>query len=663
MRCRFLYILLIFFALPRTVFSQEVKVDSIRSLLPGTSGKERLDLLNQLGTTLRESYQKEAFAYSKEADSIAGTIGDALGKSRALENMGWIYYRQGQWQKSFELSEQAFDIAVEEGDPTQAARLMNNLGALYFAQNDYQMAVNQFKKGYSLATEAGDLVTRIRSLNNVALNFANLKEYDSAMSYAKRAIQMNEEAGAPHLTSFAHRVIGDVYLARSDYDSAQLFYQNSLDLARKQGVKSFEAGVLHRLGNAYLLAGKLDRAEELLLYSIELCKENNFADELARSHRYLAKVYEQKGNIPQAYFHQSEYVELNAQLQDKTTRDRLALLQNMFQNDLRESEMALLKAQNENQAYRLGNSRRYIIFFAITAVLIGVLVVRLFILNRDVRLNNADLLAHQKKIEEQNSALGAQSVQLKEMNDTKNKLFSILGHDMRGPVAQVKSVVDMFLAGYLEKEEFEELLSVLNKDIDSLNFTLNNTLKWSMSQMEGFFVNPAQFDLRQVVDNSLQLLQQPIKEKKLIVFNQMETKVEVFADPDLIDVVVRNILNNAVKFSNSGDALTIFSDADDQWVYWCVQDQGVGMSEEQIKHILSDTYSLTKSRQGTNKEKGSGLGLQLTKEFVRRSGGKISIDSHPGHGTKVWIQLPRVESVVDPQSTASQEAVKSEARL
>ncbi len=654
-----LLILVLLFAFPILGSTQGANVDSIKAVLATKKGKERLDLLNLLGTELREISQSEAFSYSMEADSLAEKIGDPSGQSRALENIGWIYYRRGQWRQSFEFSEKAYDIAIQNNDKLQAARLMNNMGALYYEQQDYQMAINQFKKGYDLATQVQDLSTRIRSLNNVALNFTQIDQLDSALLYARRSIKMNEEAGSPYLTSFAHRVIGDVYLAKGNYDSAQLLYENSLEMAREQNVKSFEAGVLHRLGNALLLDGKLKEAEELLLYSVEFCEKNGFLDELSKSHRHLTGLYEKQGDIQKAFFHQSRYLDLNNQLQNQTNRDRLALLQNMFQSNLKESELELLKAQNENQAYRLETSRRYIIFFAITAALIGVLVVRMYFLNKNVRMINSDLLAQQRRIEEQNLVLENQSVQLKEMNNTKNKLFSILGHDMRGPIAQVKSVVDMFLAGHLEKEEFEELLHVLSRDIDSVNFTLNNTLKWSMSQMEGFHVHPALFDLREVVDNALQLLQASFKEKKLAVFNHMEQKVEVYADQDLIDVVVRNILNNAAKFSNFEDSVTIFSERDPEWVYWCVQDQGLGMTEEQINLILSDSYSLTRSRQGTNKEKGSGLGLQLTKEFIRKSGGKISIESHPGHGTKIWVQLPRTESSLNAQAIRGQEEVKA----
>ncbi|MFN3997325.1 tetratricopeptide repeat protein [Algoriphagus sp.] len=597
--------------------------------------------------------------YSFEADSLANDLGYLSGRSRALENIGWIYYRQGQWQKSFEYSEKAYDFAIQANDQLQAARLMNNMGALYYEQQNYSMAIQQFKKGYELATQVNDLATRIRSLNNVALNLVQTNQLDSALAYASRSIKLNENAGSPYLTSFAHRVIGDVYLAKGNYDSAQSIYYRALNMAQAQGVKSFEAGVLHRLGNAYLLDGKFDQAEKILLYSIELCSQNGFLDELSKSHRYIGLLYEKTGEIQKAFFHQSEYLVLNDSLLNKANRDRLVLLQEMFEKNLKESELELLKAQNENQAYRLQTSGRYSIFFAITAFLIGALGIRLHLMNKNVSKINTNLLIQQQKIEEQNLALADQSEQLKEMNETKNKLFSILGHDMRGPVSQVKSVVDLLLAGHLDKEEFNELLHVLNKDIDSVNFTLNNILKWSMSQMDGLQVNYSNFDLRNVVDNSLKLLQGSFNEKNLTIFNQMGSKVEVLADQDLIEVVIRNILNNAVKFSNTGDAVTIFSETDENWVHWCVLDQGIGMDEEQIQLLLSDSYSITKSRPGTNKEKGSGLGIQLAKEFTRKCGGEIKIESQLGHGTKFWVKLPSAKSILQPQAFKGEEEFKA----
>lgn len=642
-------LILLFFLMPMLAFAnpEQVNQDSLEVLLLGKKGEERLELLNEFATQVRESNQKIAFSFSKEADSLASVLKDTSAKSRALENIGWIYYRQGNWKKSFEHSSEAYQMAMAVGDKLQAARLMNNLGALYYEQMNYEKSIAHFKKGYGLATEVDDLYTRIRSLNNVALNFTQSGNQDSALYFAQKSIKLNEDAGSPYLTSFAHRVIGDVYLAKGNFDTAQVIFSKSLDLARAQKVKSFEAGVLHRLGNALFLGGKLREAKDVLSYSVKFCEEEGFLDELSKSHKYLAQVYEKEGNIQKAFAHLQSHQIYNDSLVNKSNRDRLSLLQGMFEENLEQSELELLKAQNENQAFRLASSKRNILILSLGLAVIAILLIRMYFLNVSASKTNQDLVEKQKRIEEQNQALESQSAELSTINETKNKLFSILGHDLRGPVGQVKSVVDLLVKNQLDQNEFETLISTLKKDIDSVNFTLNNTLQWSMSQMGGFKINPSEFNLRNTVDHSISLLESSFKEKNLQVTNQMDEVVMAFADPNLVEVAVRNVLNNAAKFSNTGGSVLIYSEKEIDQIRMCIQDSGVGMSEDQIKSILADSYSITKSKPGTQKEKGSGLGLQLTKEFVRKNGGEVYIESQLGVGTKFCIQLPCSPSVLN----------------
>jgi signal transduction histidine kinase len=298
----------------------------------------------------------------------------------------------------------------------------------------------------------------------------------------------------------------------------------------------------------------------------------------------------------------------------------MALLQGMFQDNLAQSELKLLKAQNENQADRLIFSKNLILVISLAAILISGLVIWLFYLIRNVKKTNSNLISQQKRINEQNIDLENKSKQLEEINRTKNKLFSILGHDMRGPVGQVKSIVDMALAGHLNQQEFNELLKA--------------------------------------VDSSLQLLHSQFSEKSLKIENLMPPKVQVSADADLIEVVVRNILNNAVKFSEKGTTIKITSELTQNQIIWCVVDQGIGMSSEKINKILAEDYVITGSQRGTNQEKGSGLGLQVCKEFVRMHGGQLLIESQPGIGSAVCMKIPIGDSK-DLQMIQTEKSVKA----
>ncbi|WP_157807042.1 tetratricopeptide repeat-containing sensor histidine kinase [Algoriphagus formosus] len=630
---------LVFASIPLGL-AQQVNVDSLRNLLPSLNSESRVDVLNQLGTELRERSQQEAMDYSFEADSIAKEIQYLSGEARAKENIGWINYRRGKWQTAFEYSETAFGLATQINDSLQIARILNNIGALYFEQQNFKMALLQFQNAYDAVEGKDDLYTQIRSLNNLAYIYSQLGNYDSALFFAKKAININEASGSPYLTSFSNRVIGDVYLSQGYLDSASIIFENSLDMARRQGLSTTLASVMHRLGDTYLRKGELDKAEAILLEGVEVSKANNFRDELAKSHKYLAELYEQKGNLRMSLQHLNSYVSINDSLTNKMNQDRISLMQGMFQDNLEKSEVELLKAQNQNQADRLAFINRIVWIMSIAAIIVLVLGFWVVKFNLDIRKINADLVAQQQKIASQNADLERKSEQLQTINETKNKLFSILSHDLKGPIASVKGLIDMTVGGDISQEEFFEILNTLKKDVDSVHFTLSNTLNWSLSQMEGFKLNPVKVNLNSLFKNTEHLLSRQIQSKSLHIKNELPEDLDLMIDQDLIEVVMRNILSNAIKYSPENGVIRSFIKENQSSLIWCVEDEGKGVNPEQISQILREDYSITQSKPGTQKEKGSGLGLQVCKEFVRMVDGNLSIENISGKGARVCVHFP-----------------------
>lgn len=618
-----IFILFSFFSL--SLSAQNLDTDSLKKALPLATELDRLFILNELGTNLRENDQDLALEYLFEAEKIAIARADQKAESKSKENISWIYYRRGQWQRSFEYAVAAYRLALESSSFLEAARVLNNMGALYYEQQNYEMAISKFKEAYNLSLKSSDLYTQIRSLNNVAFNFSQLGELDSALTYAVKSIEANEKAGSPYLTSFTFRVIADIYFEKNQLDSAEALYKKSLDFAEKQDALTFKAGLYHRIGSTYLRQGKLIQAESILKEGILLSSENKFLDELQKTHKVLAEVYEAKGDIRAAFAEQSKYLMLNNSLQSKETKNRLSLLQGMFENDLKESEFELLKAQNENQATRLEFANRTVWVISVAGLLILGLGIWLFRLN--------------KKAQKQNKDLAQKSKELAEINQTKNKLFSIIGHDLRGPVGQVKSIVDLLIRGYLDKEEFDELIQNLKKDVDSVYLTLNNTLKWSLAQMDGFKLNQKELDLNELIESSLIAVQTQLKEKNIHIDKSIRIQSKVLADLDLMEVVLRNIFNNSIKFSKPGQIVEVTAEQVDQKVILCIKDHGTGMSEKQIDQILSENISITDSSLGTHSEKGTGLGLQICKEFTKMNGGQLSITSELKNGTKVCLSF------------------------
>ncbi|MEP2132581.1 MAG: tetratricopeptide repeat-containing sensor histidine kinase, partial [Algoriphagus sp.] len=434
---------------------------------------------------------------------------------------------------------------------------------------------------------------------------------------------------------------GDIYFKNNQLDSAEIIFAKAIENGKIQGLENFTASVLNLLGKTYLADNKPEQALQVIEEGMEISNRLGIYEQLAISHQLLSEYYFLRGDYKKAYENQSKFISLNDSLVTKSGSDRLALMQGMFKDDLEQSELELLLAQNETQAIALENNKRIILLVSIGSILIFFLVVWLLYLNRNIKRYNKNLILRKQQIRIQNADLEAKSIQLEEINQTKNKLFSILGHDLKGPVGQVKSVVDLLTDGHLDQEEFDILIQNLKKDVDSVYFTLNNTLKWSLTQMEGFNLQKVNFNLAILVNSTLSLIEPQLKEKSIEIDDtSLLTDIEVFADRDLIEVVIRNILNNAIKFSKAGDVIKISAELENDMIVWCVKDRGIGMKDEQIKKLLSSEYVISDSKRGTQMEKGSGLGLQICKEFTRRNGGELSITSREGEGTKVCVRIP-----------------------
>jgi signal transduction histidine kinase len=605
--------------------AQSLDTDSLKRVLLLSEGVNRLFILNELGTNLREKEQDLALEYLFEAEEIAIAQSDRKAESKSKENISWIYYRRGNWQLSFKYGEAAYLLALETSSYIEAAKVLNNIGTLHSELHNYETASLKFKEAYKLSLKENDLYTQIRSLNNIAFNFIQLGELDSAMTYAVNANRVNVKAESPYLTSFTYRVIADVFFERNQLDSAEVNYKKAIELAGNLDILTFKAYLYHRIGSTYLQQGKLDQAESILKEGILFSTENKILDDLRKTYKALAEVYDAKGDVRAAYAEQSKYLTLNDSLLSKEIQNRLSLFQEMFENNLRQSDLELLKAQNETQATRLIFVNRTVWVVSVAGLLILGLGIWLFRLNKKALMQNKDLAQKSKELEE--------------INQTKNKLFSIIGHDLRGPVGQVKSIVDLLIRGYLDKEEFDDLIQNLKKDVDSVYLTLNNTLKWSLAQMDGFKVNQKELDLNELIDVSLIAVQTQLKEKDINIIKEIDIQSSVLADLDLMEIVLRNIFNNSIKFSKPGQTVEVTAEHIDQKVILCIKDHGTGMSEKQLNQILSENTSITDSSLGTHSEKGTGLGLQICKEFTKMNGGQLSITSEVKIGTKVCISF------------------------
>lgn len=227
--------------------------------------------------------------------------------------------------------------------------------------------------------------------------------------------------------------------------------------------------------------------------------------------------------------------------------------------------------------------------------------------------------------------------QLITTNKLKDRLFSIIAHDLRSPLINLNEVIKMLNSGIISDAEFKLYITKLSNNISYANGLLENLLFWSMSQLQGEIIKPLYFNIKVITDNIIILFDNVIKEKEITTKNNLDPFSLVYADMDMIQLIVRNLISNAIKFSKHGKSITITSVIKRKEFIMCISDSGVGISlENQNKLFEQETFTT----RGTDNEEGTGLGLLLCKDFIEKNGGKIWVESKIGVGTKFFVQIP-----------------------
>ncbi|MCC5926452.1 MAG: tetratricopeptide repeat protein [Bacteroidetes bacterium] len=517
-----------------TVSAQMVyDLDQIRAELTlNPTDSIKVALLNQLAFELREIDQAEALEAARRAETLAATLRDTLQLAKAKGHIGWINYRMGDWEGTFRYSREAYELSLIAGDANETAMALNNLGALYYQQQDYHTAIERFREAFLHVRGTDNYFTIIRSLNNTALNFVRAEMPDSAMHYASLAMQVNKDAGSPFSLSFPYRVIGDVHYFYGDYPEAMRWYADAFRMAELRNLTSFQAGILHRKGITLMRMGRGRDAMVYLKRGEELSTRQGLRDELSTTYLYLSQLYDSMGNVPEAYRYQTLHLELLNELESRAVRDRLAIIQGMFEAERIQAELRILENEASFAKERAELAEQFSRFMLLGLLIILGMLVWVFILYQRSSTAYIRLDDQKKQIIEQRDELQLRAAELQKANSDKNTLFSILSHDLR------------------------------------------------------------------------------------------------------------NLLSNAIKFSHFNGSIYLTAFRKDSYLIFSVRDEGLGMSADMVEQIHTDTFAILSGNDGTQNEKGHGVGLMLCKRLVAMNGGELKVQSYLDKGSDFHVILP-----------------------
>jgi signal transduction histidine kinase len=294
----------------------------------------------------------------------------------------------------------------------------------------------------------------------------------------------------------------------------------------------------------------------------------------------------------------------------------------------------------EQNIEKLNNQKQQIVIAVLIIFTLVILVISLYQSRADKLKINRVLQEKNTEISRQHEEIEKKAAELHISNNQKDKLFSVIAHDLRSPFISLQSLLTLIKDDALPMDKVKEILVKLNVNVDYTVDLVTNLLYWASSQMNGFSVTSTSFSLNSIVAEVLAGMEKPAADKGIVLVDKTPPNLNIFADKDMIALVIRNLLSNAVKFCGAGNSITVCAENKGTDTEVCIADDGTGIAEAILQKINNGESITT---YGTSKEKGTGLGLLLCKDFVARNHGVFRIESVPGKGSSFYFTLKNTE--------------------
>ncbi len=607
------------------------QTDSLaQRLAEAADDTNKVMLFHQLAWNHLAASPEVARAYTDQGLALARKLGFGRGEVRLLNRQADYYSHRGDHASAIRYASQSLKLAERLRDLAGEADAYVMLGIVYAnGLQQYLVALDydqQALKLYERLGNRGGLASTYNLLADVEAK--HLGEYARAHTHSARALALARELGNPDFLGWCLAIRGQIYQHEQKLDSALLYLKKSSESFEQANDLSNQVVNGTIIGSIYNQQGKPAEALAVFGQHLAQAKALNARALLKGIYGGMAQAHAAQGNHRLAYENHVRYAQLQDSLMGLEMAQKVAITRAEYEQDKQTKRIALLERERQ-QAEKENRTNYTIIAASFVAVLAIVFLIGWN--NRQKRLANEALKA-------KNEQITLQAEHLQRANATKDKLFSILGHDLRGPVASLYLVLDMVAAGELPAADFMAMLPELRQNVGSVQETLDNLLQWAKSQMNGLQHVPQTFDLGIVLQKKVGLFTETAKQKQIELAYQVPPGLQVHADKEQVRLILRNLVNNALKFTPAGGRVTILAQPSGPQVEIAVADTGVGMSPEQLaKLFVPDTHFSTF---GTAGEQGTGLGLLLCKEMAELNGGKISVASQPGQGSTFTFTLP-----------------------
>lgn len=498
---------------------------------------------------------------------------------------------------------------------------------IYSAIGNHIYAINYYKRSIFNLRELNDNKIIASAYYNLGGEYIPCSKLDSALYYFRLSEKAYKLSYDMNGTAYAKGSIGIIYAKMNYLDSAQLLILSAVQTLKAE--KQCQSIVSYVLWLAIIKQklGDLNNALEYANNALEIANEYGLKDKIRDSYDQLANVYAAMGRYKEANEALKNYYAYRDSIVNTETITKIANLRTDFEVGQKQAELDVVRAQD---------SFKTKVAWFLAVVLLAV-VVFLYIIYRHFRYGQrlAVLLKRQNHERQQ------QKIALEAAVAAKDRLFSVVAHDLRGPIGAMGNLV-ILANDAMANSEWGDLQSILimmgdsNREVENL---LNSLLYWSIGQRGTYTTKVESVDFTRLVQSVIDVYL-PIAFAKGVHISFVPQYEEHLIETDLNSwaVIVRNLVNNAVKFTHLGGVVTVSAQQHPDYLALKVSDTGIGMDPEFAQNVFA--ASVNQSQWGTASEKGLGIGLSLVKDFVSMNGGQISVESQVGLGTTFTVTMP-----------------------
>ena len=652
MRCFILWfsVLLFLLVINAPVNGQSIP-DSILNKIDKLEPLEKIDKLLELTWDNREKNPDMALALAEKGIHIAHqhNISKPLGQLYGFTGVIYQHYKD-QTETAIPFYHESLKISIGENDSSQIGYIYNNLGDAFYKignvplaeeyadkslevfqslnhtsgiaysyinigfvsriQEDYDKAISSFRKAIEIRETIDDSVGIASATLELGKTYKARGDYDEAMKYFRKSLELHRLIKNNQYMAYSLNGMGDIFLYRKDYESALNSFKKAIELNK---TRKNESGLIDNYLGIAILYSELNekqKGEKYLNMAFDKANSAKNPQNLLTVFRTKAQFYENIGKYRTANLSYRKYLEVYDSLYSQQQFQTLSEIKNRF---------AITEKLSETNKNLEIKRKEQIYFYSIILLLLVITAGAIARYRAKVKMNN----------------------KLKDLNHTKDKVFSVISHDLKSPFNTLIGFSEILIEELEEgnTEDAEEQARMLNKTANDSYLLITNLLNWSRSQRDTISFDPEELVLEDVLEDIISLSKGPASDKNISIVKDFESGLSFNADRDLLSTVLTNLITNAIKFTPQNGEISIEATKANEIVTISVADTGIGIPPENLKKLFNVKDSFT--TRGTNNEKGTGLGLLVCKDFVEIHGGEITAESQPNKGSRFTFTIPQ----------------------